>query len=111
MNTIAFHISNHGYGHAARNISIIKQMLQHDLSLKIIVKTSLNQINSMKQSLKKLSLRIAYYELKTDLGLILKSGNMSIDKAQLYDNLIEFISTWDTKIKNEKEFFEKIKLT
>lgn len=110
MNLIAFYISDHGYGHAARNIPIIQSLLKQNASLKIIIKTSINLINFMKQSLKSSSLRIAYYELNTDLGLILKSGSMSVDKIQLYDKLIEFIDSWDEKIDYERRFLLETKV-
>lgn len=102
MNLIAFYISDHGYGHAARNIPIIKNMLSQDLNINIAVKSSVIQIIFMKQSLGQFSSRIAYYELNTDLGLILRDGSMAIDKPALYGKLNEFIETWDKKIEIEK---------
>lgn len=104
MQVIAFYISNHGFGHVARNIPIIKELLIQNKELKIIVKTSEKQLQFMKQSLEKFSTEIDYYESNNDIGLILKKGSIEVDKAELENNLYEFINEWDIKIQEEKQF-------
>jgi predicted glycosyltransferase len=57
MKTIAFYISNHGFGHASRNIPIIDSLLTKSKDIKVIIKSGKNQIGFMKQLLGKFSPR------------------------------------------------------
>ena len=43
MKLVIFYLSDHGFGHAARNIPIIKELLATDETLKIIVNTGVAQ--------------------------------------------------------------------
>lgn len=110
MKTIAFYISNHGFGHASRNIPLIKHLLKIDKNLNAIVKTHTKQLEFIKQSLGKYSSRIAYYNEYVDLGLILKENSHLVDKEKLCFELNKFISTWDEKIQNEKVFLVENKV-
>jgi len=76
MNRIAFYISNHGYGHAARNIPIIESLLEQDKNLCIEIKIGINLVDFMRQSLINYISRIVYHPMSTDLGLILKPGSI-----------------------------------
>lgn len=104
MKKIVFYISNHGFGHASRNIPLIKGLLNLDSDLKIIVKTGSEQLKFMKQSLKNYASKIAFYEENTDVGLILKKGKLEIDKKALEKELLNYILNWDKKIINELDF-------
>lgn len=110
MNRIAFYISNHGFGHASRNIPIIESLLEQDDNLYIEIKTGNNLIDFMKQSLSNYDSRIVYYPMNTDLGLLLKPGTMEIDKAVLLREIKKFISTWDVLIEQEKEWLTENKI-
>ncbi|TDT46086.1 glycosyltransferase [Fonticella tunisiensis] len=110
MKTIAFYISNHGFGHAARNIPIIQNLLLLDRDLKIIVKTHTRQLEFIKQSLSRFSSRIAYYDEYVDLGLILKENSYLVDKEKLDAELKGFISTWEDRIEKETSFIKENKI-
>lgn len=43
MKLVIFYISDHGFGHAARNIPIIRELLATDVTLRVIVKTGVAQ--------------------------------------------------------------------
>ena len=47
MKTIAFYISDHGFGHASRNIPIMGYILEANLDTRIIVKSGKHQQNSV----------------------------------------------------------------
>lgn len=104
MNRIAFYISDHGFGHAARNIAIIESLMEQDENLYITIKTGSSLINFMGRSLNKYSPRISYHPMNTDIGLVLKLGTMEIDREALLAKLKKFISTWDSLIEQEKEW-------
>ena len=50
MPTIAYFIDDHGYGHASRNIAIIRSLLECNLEISIIILTS-KPLPFIKQSL------------------------------------------------------------
>lgn len=104
MSRIAFYISNHGFGHAARNIPIIESLLGEDKNLYVSIKTGNNLIDFMGNSLDKYDSRISYYPMNTDVGLILKPGTMEIDKEFLLEEVKGYISKWDMYIEQEKEW-------
>lgn len=110
MNTIAFYISNHGFGHASRNIPIIEKLLELDEELQIVVKTHTKQLDFMRQSLRQFSSRIAYCDENVDLGLILKENSPLVDKVRLRTELDKFISTWDDRVEKEKLFLSERKV-
>ncbi|WP_368490067.1 glycosyltransferase [Clostridium sp. BJN0013] len=104
MKTIAFYISNHGFGHASRNIPIIHELLTKSREIEIIIKSGKNQIHFMQQLLEEFSPRVAFYEKDVDLGLILKKGKIEVDKIKLQYELEKFINSWDDKIRKENTF-------
>lgn len=106
MKTIVFYISNHGFGHASRNIPLIKGMLELNETINVIIKTGKAQLEFMKQSLKVFS-KIAYYEEDLDVGLILKKGSLEVDKLALENKLLNFINSWDRRIEKEAEFLNE----
>lgn len=110
MKRVAFYISNHGFGHAARSIPIVESLLEQDTDLYIEIKTGSNLIDFMRQALIKYGLRIVYHPMNTDRGLILKPGTMEIDKEVLLPEIKKFISLWDILIEQEKEWLTANKI-
>lgn len=104
MRTIAFYISNHGFGHAARNIPIIRQLLELDPRLKIIVKTQTKQLEFIQQSLRSFSARLDFIDMSVDIGLVLKSGSLEVDVEKLRERLDDFMASWDKLINEEVHF-------
>lgn len=102
---IAFYISNHGFGHASRNIPIIRTLLKLEEDVRIHVKTAGPQLQFMKNHIGD-DKRICYYEESTDVGLILKEGTLLIDEEKLKQNISDFIDSWDDLVDCEHEFFQ-----
>ena len=102
--TIAFYISNHGFGHASRNIPIIDSLLTKSGDIKVIVKSGKKQIRFMKRLLEKFSPKVVFYEEDVDVGLLLQAGKIEVDKAKLECELEKFIASWDYRIRNESNF-------
>lgn len=106
MKSIAFYISDHGFGHIARNIPIIKQILDNDEDINVVVKCGNKHIEFMKKSLKDYHSRITSYSENTDVGLILKEGSMEVDEERLKTKLYEFINSWEERSEREKKFLK-----
>lgn len=107
---LAMYISDHGFGHASRNIPIIRYILESNKDIKIIIKTGQAQGKFIKDALKDFNSRVEYYFSKMDIGLVLKNGSLDIDKEALEKNVLEYIKTWESRIKEEKEFLLKNKV-
>lgn len=110
MSKVTFYISNHGFGHAARNIPIVESLLEQDENLCIEIKTGSNLIDFMRQSLLRYESRIVYHLMNTDLGLILKPGTMEVDKEVLLREIKRFVSTWDVLMEQETEWLTENKI-
>lgn len=103
---IAFYISNHGFGHASRNIPIIQTLLKLEEDLQIHIKTASAQLHFMKQHIVA-DERLHFYEQPTDIGLVLKEGTLLIDEEKLNTTITEFVDSWDDLAEKEQEFFKK----
>lgn len=107
MRTIVFYISDHGFGHVSRNIPIIRYILEGYSDIKIVVKTGEAQGLFIKNVLKEYKSRLTIYFEKTDVGLLLKSNSLEIDKEPLEKELIKYINTWDNRSIRENDFLKE----
>lgn len=85
MKNIVFYISDHGFGHASRNIPIIRYILGVKNNIKIHIKTGINQGLFIKDSIKDLkNSKNVIFEFKNmDIGLVLKKNSLDIDQEKL----------------------------
>lgn len=104
---IAFYISNHGFGHASRNIPIIKYILKMYPDLEIIVRTGENQGRFIKNALSLYHDRLEFCYDNIDIGLILKDGTLEINQKELEIKLKEYIDSWEERIVEEIEFLKQ----
>lgn len=102
MRTIIFYLSDHGFGHAARNIPIIKQLLAIDETLKIIVKTGSAQGEFIESNFLGES-RLNVIKESMDVGLVLKSMSFEIDVPALEERVMQYIESWKQRIEREVE--------
>ncbi|MEH7111518.1 glycosyltransferase [Neobacillus niacini] len=102
MKTIAYYISDYGYGHASRSIAIIRKLLKEP-ELKIIVCNSF-ALSFIKESL--LSERVSYRNIKTDVGYFLEKDSIFPDKTQLLKEYKCFVSNLEEYNQHEREFLK-----
>lgn len=114
MRSLAFYISDHGFGHASRNIPIIRYILESRNDIKIYVIIGIKQGEFVKASLSNIknykNVSFRFIE-NTDLGLILKDNSLDIDRERLNEEVIKYINSWDNRIKLEKRFLIDKKIT
>lgn len=101
---LAMYISDHGFGHASRNIPIIRYILEVCKNVKIIVKTGKPQGEFIKSLIE--DERVEYYFENVDVGLILKDNSLEIDKIKLEVEVKKYISTFDKRIIMEQSFLK-----
>lgn len=100
MKTIAYYISDYGYGHASRSIAVIRELLKEP-EIKIIVCHSF-ALSFLMKSLD--SNRVSFRNVKTDVGYILEKDSIHPDKLQLLEEYKEFVSNWQYRVQQEREF-------
>lgn len=103
-NSIAFYISDHGFGHASRNIPIIRYILEVYKNIKIIVKTGKAQGEFIKDLIDDHNCRVSYYFEQMDVGLILKEGSLDMDVKSLEGRVKLYIDSFNKKIRKESQF-------
>lgn len=107
MKTIAFYISDHGFGHASRNIPIIGYILEANLDIRVIIKTGKQQGEFIKSTLNRYESRLNIYYENVDVGLILKDSSLEINKEKLEIELMRYISSWNKRNLDEIKFLKE----
>lgn len=106
MKKILFYLSDHGFGHVARNIPIIEELLK--CGYQVVVKTGVPQGEFVKDSLRKYQhLEVSFDSM--DVGLILKSSSFEIDVELLEEKVRGFIESWPSRIQTEIEYLNEVK--
>lgn len=101
MRTMAFYISDYGYGHASRSIALVRELVRQDEHLKIIVCHSYAW-NFLHQSLQHPN--IIFRKIQTDIGYVLKENSMMPDSIKMENKLESFIEDWELKVERERDF-------
>lgn len=102
--TIAFLISDHGFGHASRNIPIIRYILEATKDIRIIIKTGKNQGQFIRDLVGDFNGRVSYFFEPMDVGLVLKENSLDIDSEKLEEKVQDYISSFEEKVSKEKQF-------
>jgi UDP-N-acetylglucosamine transferase subunit ALG13 len=106
LKTIAYYISDYGYGHASRSIAIIRKIL-NEPNIKIIVCHSF-ALAFIKESLN--SNRVTYRNIKTDIGYYLEKNTIHPDKIRILQEYKNFLSNWDDRRYQEEKFLQMNKV-
>ncbi|WHY61501.1 glycosyltransferase family protein [Cytobacillus firmus] len=107
MKTIAYYISDYGFGHASRSIAVIRELLKVALDIRIIVCHSYG-LSFLRNSLD--YKQLSYRELKTDIGYILKENSILPDEERIYKEYKQFISNFNIRISIEEKFLKSNKV-
>lgn len=102
--SIAFFISDHGFGHASRNIPIIRYILGANKDIRVIIKTGKNQGEFIRSLVGDFSGRVRYFFDLMDVGLILQENSLDIDTEKLKEKVEEYIQNFEEKVSKEIEF-------
>lgn len=99
---VVFYITNHGFGHASRNVPIIKKLLDASSTNTVAIKSDERICDFLKRNLS--SLRISYYTDCRDVGLILHEGTAIPDENAMLEAIRMDKARWPSYITREKEF-------
>lgn len=99
---ICFYISDYGYGHASRDIAVIRRILNDcndDCTAKIFVKTD-GPYRFIKQSLPS----VTTIKTRNDIDLAYKENSVIVNKTETEERLDQWVASWDDYIRLEKAF-------
>lgn len=97
---LVYYISEYGYGHATRSIAMIRELLNRNALLRIII---CNQfaLPFLKESLKEYGDRVLFHEVKTDVGYVLKTGTLELDSQSMNKQYRDYIAVFPDLVKDE----------
>lgn len=105
LKTIAYYISDYGYGHATRSTAIIRELLKQNENVKIIICHSF-ALGFLQQSFRH-EPRVAFREVATDVGYILKENSLEPDEKLLNNNVYSYVSEFSIKLEQETQFMKE----
>lgn len=104
--TIIFFISDHGFGHASRNIPIIRYILEVNKDIGVIIKTGKSQGKFIKSLIRDFNNRVSYFFEDMDIGLVLKENSLNIDVKKLTKEVESYLESFEARIAKENEFLK-----
>ena len=104
---ICFYISDYGYGHASRDIAIIRKILDKYDGVKLFVKTD-DPIHFVRQSLPQKNIEVL--RTKNDVGVVFKENSVTVDRERTKNMVDGWLSSWDSYILTERRFCENHKI-
>ncbi|MCL0090051.1 hypothetical protein M1O54_06865 [Dehalococcoidia bacterium] len=103
MTNICFYISDYGYGHASRDIAIIRKILNENKDVKMFVKTG-GPFHFVRQSLPQKNVEVI--QTRNDIGVVFKENSVIVDIERTKEMLDAWIASWDVYIQSERVFCE-----
>lgn len=107
MKTIAYYISDYGYGHASRSIAIIRRFLEVNVNVNIIICTSF-ATSFLRKSLN--SKHVSFRIINTDVGYYLCDKTIKPDNSKINREYELFVRDWSKKTSREFNFLQKNKI-
>lgn len=104
MNTIAYYISDYGFGHAARSVALIRRLLKMEEDLRIIICHSF-ALHFLRESLKDEN-RVTFRRMETDIGYELQKNSIEPDIQKLNAKYKQYLKKWSLFIAQEREFLQ-----
>ena len=114
MKCVCFYLSDHGFGHIARNISIIVSVVKNSDTF-VYVACGERHIQFAKQNLETILTaeqykRVVFRADHTDVGLICKDGTLDVDTDALAKATTDFLSALSEKAEREAKWLKENKI-
>ncbi|WP_297991032.1 hypothetical protein [Anoxybacillus sp.] len=104
MKTIAYYISDYGFGHAARSVALIRHLLAMREDIRIIICHSF-ALHFLRESLKDEN-RVAFRTIETDIGYVLRKDSIEPDVEKLNVEYEKYLTKWPLLIERERNFLQ-----
>lgn len=107
MTTICYYISDYGYGHAARSIAVIRELMERaGEGVRMIVRSS-RALPFLRDSLRGVP-RTEFLPTAGDPGYCLKPGSIEPDADLLSARYRDFLAAWPEEAEREERFLRRI---
>lgn len=103
---IVFYITNHGFGHASRNVPIIEELLK-DANNHIFIRSDNYRCDFMRKNLMQYDSRIEYLAGYGEVGLILEEDSMEVSVSQTQSMIEQDLGKWPEYIELEEIFLKE----
>ncbi len=94
MKTIAYFVTDSGFGHMTRSVALINQILKFS-DYNVIVISNRKQISYAKIGLRKYEKRVSFANIDTDANTVLKPHSLDVDIKATEKNVEEFYYDMD----------------
>lgn len=101
-----FYITNHGFGHASRNVPVIEELLRRDSRNEVLIKTDKLRAEFLQRNLWAFEDRIHFYTDCNDVGMILYPGTLVVDVVRLEREIRADQCRWPEYIAREERFIK-----
>lgn len=101
MKTLCFYISDYGYGHAARAIALIRDLVQHDEGVRIVARTA-GPLEFARRSL--VHPRISVIGCRNDPDIIHVRGQATVAREETRQAFLLWMRSWDAYVARERAF-------
>jgi uncharacterized protein (TIGR00661 family) len=101
LKRICFYISDYGYGHAARDIALIRRIQQAGFA-EVFIKTN-TAFEFVRQSLPGCTIK----KQRNDIGPVYREDRIEVDRDSTEKALDIWVNSWDNYIRAEKDFCKK----
>lgn len=100
----AFYITNHGFGHASRNVRIIEGILEREPTTIIHIKSDRIRCEFLQRNLKGYKNSIIYHTNIHDIGFLLKGRELEVDVQRMRMMVEQDERNWPDYIEYEQRF-------
>lgn len=104
MKTIAYYISDYGFGHAARSVAVIRHLLAMEEDVRIIICHSF-ALRFLQESFKGEN-RVTFRTIATDIGYVLQKDSIEPDIKKLNVEYKKYLQKWNFLIEQERDFLQ-----
>jgi L-arabinokinase len=101
---IVFYVSGHGFGHASRQIELIREVLAQRADIRIVVRTTVPRWMFAPVS----DAAVEIQELETDPGVV-QFDSISLDEEQTVRDAARFFATFDHRVALEAELIRGLR--
>ena len=102
MKTLAYYVSNMGFGHITRSLAIIEHILEES-DYTIYLACGKEQIEYSKVFLSNYSGRVTYHVAMTEVGTEIKPYTFEFDEAKTILAIDDFMQNFDRQVQEEVE--------
>jgi UDP:flavonoid glycosyltransferase YjiC (YdhE family) len=101
---VVFYISGHGFGHASRQIELIREICTRRPDVRVVVRTSVPRWLFAPVA----NATVEVHPLETDTGVV-QFDSLSLDEEQTARNAARFFADFDRRVAVEAEFIRGIR--